>query len=222
MINKSVQATSVIPQHWVLDANVLFSDWARWLCVGLAARHQSQLYWTPQIEEEVFRNLQNTGRISAADVQMQRLVLPGAMGAQVLTEPFEAYLHDVQPVDPKDRHVAAAALGLRHRQGQSVAIVTWNVRDFARQKLTPNGVAVLTPEQVVLGLSAAQNPTTTRTLLGVFEQALNDLEAFYKQHPLAGVSLAKNRARPRPRTDLEWKDFLIRNRMNRVCKLCFN
>ena len=62
-----------------------------------------------------------------------------------------------EQVDAKDRHVAAAALALRHaadrdtedeeHRGYDVVLLTENVKDFARAQMKRLGVRVLRPGQ---------------------------------------------------------------------------
>jgi hypothetical protein len=57
--------------------------------------------------------------------------------------------------DPKDRHVAAAALSARKLSGASnVTIMTWNVKHFNQKELSALGLCVENPDAFLCGLLA--------------------------------------------------------------------
>jgi hypothetical protein len=128
-----------VPKHWLLDANVLFSEWTRWLMVALARHHGATLYYTPHIENECYRNLVRLGRLHPEDADRERAELPSRLNAVLLPQNHEPYLADVRQVDEKDRHVAASALALKHQLIQPVGLLTWNLKDFPRKPLVEAG-----------------------------------------------------------------------------------
>ncbi|MCQ8896932.1 PIN domain-containing protein [Limnobacter humi] len=206
-------AKPALPKHWVLDANVLFSDWCRALLLELAQRHGATLHWTPVIENECFRNLVRLQRLSEADGIAHRAALPTVMSAQVLTDDYTACVADVKCVDEKDRHVAAAALHLKHRLAQPVAVVTWNIRDFPRKNLLKLGVVRYTPDEVLLDICPEPS-----LLLDLLQASLGRLAVILQQLPVHEPSPHRQQGRPAPETPAQWLDFLDRNRLHRTAR----
>ena len=65
--------------------------------------------------------------------------------------------------DPKDRHVAAAALSARKLSGASdVTIITWNVKHFNEKELSALGLRVENPD-VLLCRLFADSPADVKT-----------------------------------------------------------
>ncbi|HEY1058019.1 MAG TPA: hypothetical protein VGE55_04735 [Limnobacter sp.] len=206
-------AKPALPKHWLLDANILFSDWCRALMLELADQHGATLHWTPIIENECFRNLVRLQRLSEADAEAHRAALPGAMSARVLTDDYSACLPDVKSVDEKDRHVAAAALHLKHRLGEPVALVTWNIRDFPRKNLLKLGVVRYSPDDLLLELFMP-----SAGLLERLQGSLKRLDSLLGQLPVRDPNPHREQARPPPSTVDEWLNFLNRNRLHRTAR----
>lgn len=205
-----------MPKVWVLDANVLFSDWARALLHCLAKQHQAQLCWSTLIEDEVFRNLLRLKRLSPADAHIQRAGMVSLLNGNILPEANPAYFPDLKCVDEKDRHVAALALALHHQQNSMVGLITWNSKDFPRKPLLKKGIVRYSPDDLMFALLS--NPQEGQAVL---QQSLDETLAFKQQLPLQEPTEYLNRARPWPDSEESWKDFLSRNRMHRVSKLIF-
>ena len=205
-----------VPNHWLLDANVLFSEWTRWLMVVLAKNYQARLYWTPHIENECYRNLQRLGRLHPDDAETDRLTLPQRLNAQLLPQNHLPYLADVSQVDEKDRHVAASALALKHQLQQPVGLITWNLKDFPRKQLLKLGVVRYSPDELCEELTKPQVST-----LACLEQTvcamMGGLNTYKPQNP----TVYQLRAQPLPTAPEEWLDFLARNKMHRTARsLC--
>ena len=66
--------------------------------------------------------------------------------------------------DPKDRHVAAAAV-----RSESSVIVTANLKDFPSTALAPHGIVAMHPDQFLRSL-LAENPTA---VLDALEEQLS-------------------------------------------------
>lgn len=119
----------------VLDANVLFPFSLRDTLLRAADAGYYQLYWSEEILAEAHRNLVARGHITQE--QADRLF-------STMREAFpEAMVVDHEPLiegmanDPKDRHVAAAAV----KAGAQV-IVTFNTNDF---RTLPEGIEAQGP-----------------------------------------------------------------------------
>jgi predicted nucleic acid-binding protein len=111
------------PFRVVLDANVLFPFSLRDTLLRAAAAGYYQVCWSEEILEEARRNLVGRGTITEEQAHrllyVMRRAFPEAMvsGHEPLTE--------AMPNDPKDRHVAAAAV-----RAAAQVIVTFNLKDF--------------------------------------------------------------------------------------------
>lgn len=128
----------------VLDACVLYPASLRDLLLTLAALDAYDVAWTDEVLEEVRRNVVadhpdiDTNRFVSHALGAMRPVFPEAnvTGYEELIATLDN--------DPKDRHVAAAAIAA----GAS-AIVTENVKDFRSSLLDSAGIEILTSGQLV-------------------------------------------------------------------------
>jgi hypothetical protein len=205
-----------VPKHWVLDANVLFSEWSLAFVHTLAQRCQAQLYWTPLIEHECFRNLVRLNRLHPEDAQTQQATLAHRLGACVLDGDYSAYWADVRAVDEKDRHVAATALALKHQTDQYVALLTWNVKDFPRKQLLKLGVVRYSLDDLACELLLADGASVQPLLQASAQQLHDQLE---KAPPKSHPTDFQLKAKPIPNTREEWLVFLARNRLYRLARL---
>lgn len=203
-----------VPQHWLLDANVLFSEWTRWLMVALAERHQAKLYWTPHIENECYRNLVRLGRLHPIDAELERAALPERLNAVLLPKNHEPYLADVRQVDEKDRHVAGAALALKHQLQAPVGLLTWNLKDFPRKPLLKLGLVRLSPDELCLELLKKEEDR-----LAWLNQTNNKMKKAMAQQALNFPTPYQLKAQPLPCSAADWLEFLGRNRMHKTAKL---
>ena len=203
-----------VPKHWLLDANVLFSEWTRWLMVALARHHGATLYYTPHIENECYRNLVRLGRLHPEDADRERAELPSRLNAVLLPQNHEPYLADVRQVDEKDRHVAASALALKHQLIQPVGLLTWNLKDFPRKPLLKLGLVRFSPDELCLELQkdARGVATILATSVGMMQSALLTQSAL-------NPTTYQIKAQPLPSSIDEWLDFLARNRMHKTARL---
>ena len=127
----------------VLDANVLYGIEVTDFFATMATRRLFRPHWSPEILDEVTRNLALRPELDAAAVarRVERLntALPGA-----LTDIPESLITGM-PVNDKDRHVMALAVHLG-----APTIVTDNVRDFAPALLDPFGIEAVTADAFAL------------------------------------------------------------------------
>ena len=140
-----------------------------------------QPVWSNEILDELERNL--VAKVGIAASKARRLV-------ETMCEAFpEALVTDLEVLipamtnDPKDRHVAAAAV----RAGAS-AIVTSNLRDFAP---LPGGLEALTPDDFLCRLVAADGEAVIELL---HEQA-----STLRRPPLTFAELVERLGRLLPR-----------------------
>lgn len=126
----------------VVDANVLYPFTLRDTVLRAAAHGFFQVYWSEEILEETRRNL--VANRAATDEQAARLVATMRNAfPEAVVEGYES-LVDAMPNDPKDRHVAAAAVKI----GAQV-VVTNNLRDFA---VLPEGLGAQSPDDFLESL----------------------------------------------------------------------
>lgn len=131
------------PVH-VLDSCVLYPVVIRDLLLTLAALDAFEPRWTEAILDEMTRNvLADHSTIDPAHFEAGSV---GAMRRAFPAASVNGYEHLIDRMDnhPKDRHVAAAAVHVG-----ATAVVTYNVRDFDSEVLRQNGVAIVTPPQLV-------------------------------------------------------------------------
>lgn len=132
----------------VLDACVLFPFTLRDTLLRIAEARLYQVRWTDEILEEVRRNLVKTGETTEDNAQRLILVMSRAFKYAPVTD----YMPFIEAMtnDPKDRHVAAAAVAC-----QAEIILTFNLRHFPRASLSPFGVKAQSPDTFLCNLLAA-------------------------------------------------------------------
>ena len=120
----------------VLDACVLYPFTLRDTLLRAAHAGLYQVYWSEEILDETTRNLVKNGLMN----QRQAEHLVGQMALhfpEALGRGYEPLI-DAMPNDPKDRHVAAAAVKVG-----AETIVTSNLKDF---RALPDGHEALSPD----------------------------------------------------------------------------
>jgi predicted nucleic acid-binding protein len=127
----------------VLDANVLYGIEVTDVLLTMATRRLYRPHWSPEILDEVARNLRLRRDLDPAAIdrritQMNR-ALPGAAEAP------PASLIDEMPVNDKDRHVLALAV-----HTGAPLIVTENLRDFPQRLLQRYEVEAVSADDFVL------------------------------------------------------------------------
>lgn len=172
-----------------LDANVLYPAALRDVLLSLAEAGVCQIRWSPDVLDEVERNLAARARapersVAAAGARYVRSVMEDAFPDAMVSREAYCQLIPAMTNDPKDRHVLAAAVAAR-----ADVIVTFNVSDFPATACQPYGIEVqdpdrflvhqfgLTPEriaQVLTGLAAERRPPmdTPEGILRVLERSV--------------------------------------------------
>jgi predicted nucleic acid-binding protein len=125
----------------LLDANVLYPAYLRDLLLRLAQAGVYQPRWSPEILDEITRNLKK-GRDTAGREKVNRVI-------SLMKQHFEdaevtGYdgLVPSMTNDPKDRHVLAAAI-----TGGADVIVTYNLRHFPPQSREPYNIDAQEPDE---------------------------------------------------------------------------
>jgi predicted nucleic acid-binding protein len=132
----------------VLDACVLFPFTLRDTLLRIAEARLYQVRWTDEILEEVRRNLIKTNQATEDNALRLVRVMNEVFKSAPVTDyvPFIAAMTN----DPKDRHVAAAAVAC-----QADIILTFNLRHFPRASLSPFGIKAQSPDTFLCNLLAA-------------------------------------------------------------------
>jgi hypothetical protein len=142
-----------IPPAIILDANVLFSFTQQDLFLQARYRELALVHWTATICDEWTRNL---ARHYGSDGQKERQVVEDVerVFEDVRVEGRPDLEHLFPTVDAKDRHVVAAAVGVRelYEGDTPVWVVTWNLSDFDADAMTAYGVRLLTPDEALVEL----------------------------------------------------------------------
>ena len=148
----------------VLDACVLYPAPIRDLFMHLALLDVFKARWTERIHDEWIGNLlENRPDLTREQLERTR----GLMNANVmecLVEDYENTFETFDLPDPDDRHVLAAAI-----TANADYIVTFNLKDFPREKTRPFGVFAIHPDRFFgvpvrfgCGIVPTCDKTTTR------------------------------------------------------------
>jgi predicted nucleic acid-binding protein len=134
----------VIPAPFkvVLDACVIFPAAVRDTLLRAAEAELYQPYWTDEILNEAIRNMVAGQRITATQGQTLLDALRGTFPEAMIADYQD--LVPTMPNNPKDHHVAAAAV----KCGAEV-IVTANIDDF---KVLPTNIEAQTPDDFLCHL----------------------------------------------------------------------
>jgi hypothetical protein len=143
-----------VPPVVVLDACVLYPAAQRDLLMWLSAGGAIRAHWTDEIHKEWMRNVARDFGVARGVLQRVRKLMDEAAG-DALIERYRHHERCFPNTDPKDRHVAAAALAARQRsRARNVTIVTWNVRHFNVKELATFGLGVEDPDTFLCDLLA--------------------------------------------------------------------
>lgn len=143
-------ASNLLPQRVVLDTCVLMSTILKNLLLRLAQSGMFEPVWADYIGQEWRRNASRVWAVPEDDIAIQwqdmQAAFPRAdMG---IVNEFETGL---SKSDPKDWHVIAAGrAALAQFRGQSVCILTRNLRDFNRSELRLLGLSLFDPDQFLI------------------------------------------------------------------------
>lgn len=128
----------------ILDANTLYPMLVRDLLLSLATAGLYHARWTTAIHAEWTRNLaKNRPEIAPH--------LPGIVAAMdsavpdCIVENYQPLIGCVALPDTNDQHVVAAAIA-----GHADAIVTFNIKHFPADVLSPHGIEIQHPDDFVM------------------------------------------------------------------------
>ncbi len=197
---------------------MLFSEWQRALLLSFHRQSVVRLHWTAEILDECFRNLKRLGRLNDAGCQFHAGVLSSEC-PQALCLPAPAYLADVKAVDDKDRHVAAAALSLRHQLSQSevvpVILLTWNIKDFPKKPLHRLHIVRSTPDEWLTVWMTHHSLADSMSVLG---DAARYMQA-WRERLGDSLTVYQQRSPFVPEKPDAWPEFLHRNWFKQAAKV---
>jgi hypothetical protein len=115
-------------------------------------------HWTENIDEEFLRNMVKVYGIDPAKAEGRLRAMKARCPEWEVAMSSADFDAVPEQVDEKDRHVAAAALALRHAADKDteddeegleydVILLTENVKDFAKKQMKRLGVRVMRPGQ---------------------------------------------------------------------------
>jgi hypothetical protein len=134
----------------VVDANVFYSQYQRNVFMTFAVERLFNLHWTDEIEAEWLNALErNRPDLGAERLQRTAQAMKNALPEARLSD-YRQYESFLVVTDPKDRHVAAAAI-----KCAPCALVTWNLRHFNSGELATHGVSVSDPDSFLCRIFAA-------------------------------------------------------------------
>lgn len=143
-------ASHLLPQRVVLDTCVLMSTILKNLLLRLAQSGIFEPVWADYIGQEWRRNASRVWAVSDEDItaQWQDMQTAFPQADMGIVSEFETGL---SKSDRKDWHVIAAGrAALALHPGQSVCILTRNLRDFNRSELRLLGLSLLDPDQFLV------------------------------------------------------------------------
>lgn len=169
----------------VLDANVLYGIEVTDLFATMATRRMFRPHWSPQILDEVHRNLARRGDLEQAAI-VRRLEHLNRALPDALAEVPPA-LTEAMPVNDKDRHVLALAVHIG-----APTVVTDNLVDFPAELLDPFGVEAVSADDFGL----AQVDLDADAVVG----SIDAIAARRRRPPKTRHEIIEALARPLPLT----------------------
>ena len=125
----------------MLDTNVLYGQFSRYMFLSLAVQGVLLPFWSPAILDELTGVL-TRGGFDAAAIDYQRRKIESDWPESLVSAPLPPVPPDIALGDPDDWAVIATAILAR-----APTILTWNCKDFPRAVLEPYGVAAWTPDR---------------------------------------------------------------------------
>lgn len=164
-------ATLPPPSHVVLDACVLMPGILRRLWLRLAGMGLYEPIWSEYIGDEWRRNAARIWSIPAERLQQEWQDMQTAFPAACAGN-LQEWKAGLRYSDPKDWHVIAAARDAQARSPEaSIAIATWNLRDFNRSELRRLGLQAVSPDTLLARFWHAAPSALLAALEGMAQDA---------------------------------------------------
>ena len=126
----------------LLDANVLYSMPVTDLLLELASTGHYRARWSDDIHDEwVNAVIKTRPDLPEKAINVRRARMDKAI-PQALVTGYHEIIESLNLPDPDDRHVLAAAI-----VGRADVVVTYNLKDFPEEALTPYGIEVQHPDE---------------------------------------------------------------------------
>lgn len=135
------------PYPVILDACVLYPSLLRDLLIrlGIAGLYQPQ--WTATIHNEWQRNLlKNRSDLTSKQIEHIAMLMDKAIPSAMING-YEELIDGLVLPDLNDRHVLAAAI-----RCNAETIVTFNLKDFPKEKLIKFNIEALHPDEFISDL----------------------------------------------------------------------
>ena len=149
----------------LLDSDVIFPLPLRDTLLRIAQNKLYEVFWSEQIIDDATRNLINKGRMTEQKAARLRQSFNFYFPKATVEVPEE--LIERMTNHPGDRHVAAAAVA-----ANAEIIVTFNLRHFPQESLTPWGIQAQHPD-VFLTKLYEEFP---EALINIIQQQSEDLK----------------------------------------------
>ncbi|MCO5119160.1 MAG: PIN domain-containing protein [Burkholderiaceae bacterium] len=160
----------------VIDTCVLLRLRVSDVLMDLRAEGLFSAHWTENIDDEFLRNMVEVHGIPAVKAQGRLRAMKARCPEWEVTMSSADFEAVPRMVDEKDRHVAAAALALRHAmdedtedddktRGFDIVLLTENIRDMAPQPMGKLGVRVLRVGAFLDETYQAAPEATTRAVM---------------------------------------------------------
>lgn len=130
----------------IVDTNVLHPAGMRDILLRVAETDLYRLKWSPDIRSELIRTIHKVRPdLDREKFETNTLALMDEFFHDGLVTGYEPHIDDLEGIDAKDRHVAAAAI-----QGACSVILTNNLRHFPADVLAPHGIIAQKPDDFLL------------------------------------------------------------------------
>lgn len=142
--------------------------------MDMRAENMFSAHWAQNIDDEFLRNLVKVHGIAQAGAEGRLWAMKRRCPEWEVVMSSADFEAVPEQVDEKDRHVAAAALAIRHSADKDtedenevydVILLTDNVKDFAKKQTKALGVRALRPGQFLDEAYEANPAAVTRAVL---------------------------------------------------------
>jgi hypothetical protein len=183
----------------LFDACVLYSSRVRDLLLNLAVTDVFQARWTEVINDEwVGRLKENRPDLDVNKIDRTRQRVNDSVPDCLITG-YESLIPSLTWMNPKDRHVTAAAI-----RGRVDVIVTFDLDDFPREPLSVYRIDVQHPDEFVLGLLGYSLD------IFVFCEVIKQLRTGLKSPPVSPEEYLSNLAKAGlPKTSFVLQQLII-------------
>ena len=142
----------------LLDANVFVTFWMLDVLLSFAESGLFEPRWSVRVLEEAEKALYGLIGIDGNPFARMRICLERAFPCALIEEPYPSVTSKAMP-DKNDLHVVAAALASGCEE-----IVTYNIRDFPRDALSPLGLRARHPDEFCTEVLQGNPEATMRVM----------------------------------------------------------